>query len=336
MKRHSGLFEKIYDFSNLERAYRKARRGKRYRNEVLRFTKNLEENLVNIQNHLIWKTYTQGEQRVFMIREPKARTISAVPFRDRVVQHAVNNIIEPIFDKRFFAHSYACRKDKGTHSASAQLSRWVRNLTFEEKPLYALKADIHSYFKSIDHGRLKAIIRRVIKDAAALWLIDLIIDSGDASGRGIPVGNLTSQLFANIYLDTLDKFIKEELRVRHYIRYMDDFVILSDDKKELQRILEAVEAFLRDKLDLSLNPKTTILNAKNGVDFCGYRHFYDHKKVRRRSIRNMCRTVKAWRAGKIDPERFEKSYRSWQGHIQHADSYGLRRRMAERIKGDPE
>ena len=257
-------------------------------------------------------------------------------FRDRVAQHAINNVIEPIFDKRFYYHSYACRKDKGAHAASAQLTEWIRNLSFDGWPLYALKADVKSYFQSIDHDRLKAALRRVIKDAETLALLDLIIDSGSDTGRGIPVGNLTSQLFANIYLDALDKHVKETLRARYFIRYMDDFVILSGDKAELYRLWRAVEEFLCAELGLRLNPKTGIVAAKNGVDFCGYRHYADHKKVRKRSVRNMRRTVKAWRSGKISRERFAKSLQSWLGHIQHADTYRLRRRMLERINSDPQ
>ncbi len=336
MKRYTGLYAQIYDFANLERAYRKASRGKRYRNEVLRYSANLEENLINLQNHLIYHTYRQGERRTFKVIEPKARIISAVPFRDRVAQHAINNIIEPLFDRRFYCHSYACRKDKGAHAASEQLSEWIRNLSFDGgAPLYALKADVKSYFQSIDHARLKTVLRRVIKDAETLALLDHIIDSGSETGRGIPVGNLTSQLFANVYLDVLDKHIKEGLRVRYYIRYMDDFIILAHDIAELFRLWREIEDYLCVELGLRLNPKTGIVAAKNGVDFCGYRHFKDHKKVRKRSVRNMRRTVKIWRAGKISRERFAKSLQSWLGHIQHADTYGLRQRMMARIMGDP-
>ena len=324
MKRHSELYAQIFDFANIESAYRKARRCKRYRNEVLRYTENLEENLINLQNHFIWHTYKQGQRRIFTVTEPKTRTISALPFRDRVAHHAVNNIIEPIIDKRFYFHSYACRKGKGMHAASENLSRWIRNLSYEGKPLYALKCDIHQYFKSIDHKRLKAALRRIIKDEETLWLLDLTIDSGCEGGRGIPVGNLTSQLFANVYLDALDKYIKETMRVKYYIRYMDDFIILSHDKAELAALLRAVEAFLRHKLDLELNPKTAIVAAKNGVDFCGYRHWKDHKKVRRRSVRRMKNTIKAYNGEKIPPLRFERILKSWLGHILHADTFKLR------------
>ena len=217
MKRYTGIYEQIYDFANLERAYKKARRCKRYRNEVLRYSRNLEENLINLQNHLIWHSYEQGIYRTFYVYEPKKRLISALPFADRVAQHAINNILEPLIDRRFYYHSYACRKEKGMHKASEVLTKWLYDETFDGKPLYAIKADIHHYFQSIDHERLKATIRRIIKDEEALALLDKIIDNVGTDGKGIPVGNLTSQLFANLYLDRMDKYLKETLHVRHYI-----------------------------------------------------------------------------------------------------------------------
>lgn len=331
MKRYAGIFVQIYDFANLERAYKKARRCKRYRNEVLRYSQNLEENLINLQNHLIWHSYKQGTYRTFYVYEPKKRLISALPFADRVAQHAINNVLEPLIDKRFYFHSYACRKNKGMHKASEVLTKWLYNETYSGKSLYAIKADIHHYFQSIDHRRLKETIRQIIKDAETLSLLDTIIDSGGADGKGIPVGNLTSQLFANLYLDRLDKYIKETLHVRYYIRYMDDFIILSPDKAYLRELLRQIEEFLASELGLLLNPKTTILNCKNGVDFCGYRHFTDHKKVRKTSIRRMKRTIRAYRKGVISEERFAKALQSWLGHIQHADTYLLREGMFARL-----
>lgn len=335
MKRHGDLYRKIYDFANLENAYKKARKNKRYRNEVLKYTENLEENLITLQNNLIWKSYMQGEQRIFYVIEPKKRTISALPFRDRVAHHAINNVIEPIFDKRFYAHSYACRAGKGTHAASETLTKWIRNLYFEGKPLYALKADIKSYFHSVDHERLKKLLRRVIKDADALWLLDLIVDSGGEGGRGIPVGNLTSQLFANIYLDTLDKYVKERLCVKWYLRYMDDFVILSHSKKELHALWVDIEGFLFTELGLLLNPKTTIINAKHNVDFCGYRHYRDHRKIRKRSVKSMRKKIKALYNGKMSKEAFGKSLQSWLGHIKHGDTFNLQKKILAQIESNP-
>ena len=267
----------------------------------------------------------------FKVYEPKERQIMALPFYDRVVQHAINNVLEPIFDKRFISQSYACRKGKGMHAASDTLKEWLYewNKYHPDQPLYAIKADIHHYFQSIDHAVLKTEIRKVIKDAGVLALLDRIIDHNGnmPDGVGIPVGNLTSQLFANIYLDALDQFIKHELGVEAYIRYMDDFVILSPDKEQLRNWLARIEQFLREELKLEFNPKTTILAAKNGIDFVGYKHRATHRKVRKDSIKRIKRTIKKCESGKITKEQLQKSIQSWTGHAGHADSYNLRKKI---------
>ena len=265
------LIEAMADSGNIQKAYNKARKCKRYRKDVLIFTKDKEENLERVRNDILGLTYEPGEYRYFKVYEPKERQIMALPFYDRVIQHAINNVLEPIFNKRFIYHSYACRKDKGMHAASDTLQRWLYDWDkyHKDQPLYAIKADIHHYFQSITHEILKAEIRKVIKDKKALVLIDRIIDHNGQmpDGIGIPVGNLTSQLFANIYLNKLDQYIKHTLGVNEFERYMDDFIILNPDKEKLRYWLAEIERFLRDELRLELNPKTKILAAKNGIDF---------------------------------------------------------------------
>ena len=215
--------------------------------------------------------------------------------------------------------------------ASDTLKEWLYewNKYHPDQPLYAIKADIHHYFQSIDHAVLKTEIRKVIKDAGVLALLDRIIDHNGnmPDGVGIPVGNLTSQLFANIYLDALGQFIKHELGVEAYIRYMDDFVILSPDKEQLRNWLARIEQFLREELKLEFNPKTTILAAKNGIDFVGYKHRATHRKVRKDSIKRIKRTIKKCESGKITKEQLQKSIQSWTGHAGHADSYNLRKKI---------
>lgn len=335
MKRQTDLFARVYDFSNLELACRKAARGKRYHAEILQFTANREENLIDIQNHLMWKTYSQGPYRFFTVTEPKRREIAALPFRDRVVHHALNNVLEPILDKRFYYHSYACRKGKGLHEASATLQKWIRHNSYGGQKVYVLKCDIKSYFQSIDHAVLKEALRRVVKDDDLMWLTDVIIDS-TGTEVGIPIGNLSSQLFANFYLDALDKFVKEEIRALYYIRYMDDFLILSRDKDFLRDAWRAIDDFVADKLHLALNPKTTIVCAKNGIDFCGYRHWADHTKVRKRSVKSIYRAIRGYERGAIPPERFDRVLQSWLGHIAHADTYHLKQSVLARISTDTE
>lgn len=290
------LLEAMGDYGNVQKAYNKARKCKRHRKDVLIFTKDKEENLDKVREDIINLAYEPSKYHYFKVYEPKERQIMALPFYDRVVQHAINNVLEPIFDKRFISQSYACRKGKGMHAASDTLKEWLYewNKYHPDQPLYAIKADIHHYFQSIDHAVLKTEIRKVIKDAGVLALLDRIIDHNGnmPDGVGIPVGNLTSQLFANIYLDALDQFIKHELGVEAYIRYMDDFVILSPDKEQLRSWLARIEQFLREELKLEFNPKTTILAAKNGIDFVGYKHRATNRKVRKDSIKRIKRTIK--------------------------------------------
>lgn len=217
------------------------------------------------------------------------------------------------------------------HAASDTLKSWLYEWQrfHPDMPLYAIKADIHHYFQSINHNLLKAEIRKVIKDAGALALIDKIIEHNGQmpDGTGIPVGNLTSQLFANIYLDKLDKYIKHTLGAEKYERYMDDFIILSPDKDELRRWLADIERFLREELILELNPKTAILCAKNGIDFVGYKHRATHRKVRPDSIKRIKRTIKKYERGEITRENLQKSIASWTGHAGHADSLHLRKKI---------
>ena len=325
------LAEAMADYANVQKAYNKARKCKRYRKDVLIFTKDKEDNLETVRNDILGLSYEPSEYRYFKVYEPKERQIMALPFYDRVVQHAINNVLEPIFNQRFIFHSYACRKTKSMHAASDTLQEWLYEWQkfHQDQPLYAIKADIHHYFQSINHDVLKAEIRKVIKDAGALVLIDRIIDHNGQmpDGIGIPVGNLTSQLFANIYLNKLDQYIKHTLGAKYYMRYMDDFILLSPDKEQLRHWLEDIERFLRDELKLELNPKTTILAAKNGIDFVGYKHRATHRKVRPDSVKRIKKTIKKHESGKITKEQLQKSIASWTGHAGHADSYNLRKKV---------
>ena len=325
------LVEAMADYANVQKAYNKARKCKRYRKDVLLFTKDKEDNLETVRNDILGLSYEPSEYRYFKVYEPKERQIMALPFYDRVVQHTINNVLEPIFNQRFIFHSYACRKTKGMHAASDTLQEWLYEWQkfHPDQPLYAIKADIHHYFQSINHDVLKAEIRKVIKDAGALVLIDRIIDHNGQmpDGVGIPVGNLTSQLFANIYLNKLDQYIKHTLGAKYYMRYMDDFILLSPDKEQLRRWLADIERFLRDELKLELNPKTTILAAKNGIDFVGYKHRATHRKVRQDSVNRIKKTIKKYESGKITKEQLQKSIASWTGHAGHADSYNLQKKV---------
>ncbi len=338
MKTVGNLMPKICTFKNALEAYRKAKHCKRFRAEVLEFERHRERHLLRAIDDLKNGTYRPGRYKVFKVFEPKERVIMALPFYDRVIQHMIVNYIEPIFEKRFIYHSYACRKDKGAHKASNQLTRWLYNEeVVHGKRIYVLKCDIHHYFQSIDHQTLKNIIRKYIKDKELLDIIDRIIDHNGIfpDGVGIPVGNLTSQLFANVYLHELDMFIKTELHVEKYMRYMDDFILLSESPEELREWQRQIDKFLHERLALELNPKTTIVCAKNGVDFVGYRHWNTHKKVRKGAIRRMRRLLRHYEMGKVTKRYFNQSFESRIGSMRHADSFYLIEKFkseAERIE----
>lgn len=336
-KTYNKLLPIIFDFANLELAYKKARAGKRNRHDVQRFELNLEGNLIDLQNNLIWGTYRTGEYRRFTIVEPVTRSIASLPFRDRVLQHAIVNIIEPIWECRFIDDSYACRPGRGTHRGADRVQAMLRTVQREHGRVYVFKGDIAKYFYSIDHQVLKALVRRRIACKGTLALLDEIIDSTVVDGKtvGMPIGNLTSQLFANVYMHELDEFAKHALRERHYVRYMDDFVIVHHDKKHLQRLRMQVETYLWDYLRLRTNAKTQIFPVGvvrgRGLDFLGYRIWPTHRKLRISSIKriktSLKRLAKQYAAGRVQLENVNQTVRSWVAHASHANTYGLRAKI---------
>ena len=324
MKTVKGLHEKMYTFDNANTSFKKAAANKRFHEEVLAFSMSKEDELFRACEELENLTYKQGEYTVFKVWEPKERLIMALPFYDRVVQHMIVNAIGPVFEQRFYTHSYACREGKGMHAASDQLYQWMYELMIiAALRLYAYKGDISKYFASIPHEKLKTENRRYIGDKKALFLMDDIIDKNGIlpDGVGIPVGNLTSQLFANVYGNRLDKFVKHTLHIKYYIRYMDDFIILSPDLAQLKEWVKRIEEFLEEEMKLHVNPKSTILYAGNGIDFCGYIHHPEYRKVRKASVRRLKNDVKHLEAGELDREAFERKYKSRLGHMGHADTY---------------
>ncbi len=284
-KTYNKLWDKVIDWENLYQAYLNASKGKRFKKNVLEFNLNLEENLINIQNHLIWKSWMPGRFKHFMVYEPKQRYIQAPQFKDRIVHHALVQVIAPLFEKKFIWHSYACRVGKGNYAAVIRLQAYLREAEKKWGKTYILKADISKYFPSINHNILLRILRRTIRDKDVLWLCDVIIRHCGENKHGIPVGALTSQLFANIYLDQLDHFLKDDHGIKFYVRYMDDWIILAPAKENLWDILNKATEFLNSTLQLKLNPKTCIFPAKNGCDFCGYRIWSTHLLPRKRNVK---------------------------------------------------
>lgn len=329
MKRHGGLFEKILTFENLALAVRKAVRGKKDRESVARFYFSWETEVLALERELRSGTWRPRPYTTFEIFEPKPRRICAAHIRDRVVHHAVCNIVEPLLDRTMIHDTYACRRGKGTHAAVERARRFARKYPF------FLKCDIRKYFETVDHEVLKDLLLRKFKDAALLALLFRIIDHpvpGGAPGKGLPIGNLTSQWFANAYLGELDHFLKDRLAVKGYLRYMDDFLLFGTDKPTLHRRLSDIRRFLSDVLGLEIREEITIVAPTfQGIPFLGYRVYPGTVRLKRENRARLGRKVKhleaAYAAGKIDETRLSDSVRSLAAHTAGADTLRLRRKL---------
>lgn len=311
------------------KAFYKAKKGRSGNPEILSCFFNLEKQLFNIQEDLLSQAYKTGTYRVFKVYEPKERIIKAVPFKDRIVHHALCNVVEPIFESRFIFDSFACRKHKGSHKGLKRVRHVVQNC-FRGKEGYALKCDVQKYFPSVDHDKLKEIIKKRIKDKNVTRLINEIIDSDNSQFgpcKGIPIGNLTSQLFANIYLNELDQFVKHELRVKHYFRYVDDFLIISESKRQLHIYRHEIKTFLKSMRLTIPQPKTSIFKIKDGVDFVGYKIHPGFTRLRKSNIINFVKRMKRMKGllstNAIQKTRIEASVQSWLGHASHANAYKI-------------
>jgi retron-type reverse transcriptase len=347
MKRHGNLWPQVIDFENLLAAARQAQQGKRYRINVLAFNSNLEEELLTIQQELREQRYAPGTYRTFEIREPKRRLISAAPYRDRVVHHALCNVIMPIFDRTLIPDTYANRVGYGTHRALHRFTRFARSSR------YILQCDIRRYFPSIDHGILKRLIRRKIKCSETLWLIDTIIDASNPQEpimdyfpgdtlltplerrRGLPIGNLTSQFFANVYLNGFDHFVKEDLKCQKYLRYVDDFALFSDDHSYLRMARSCIEVHL-DTLRIRLHPiKSQLFETCYGANFVGFRVLPDRIRVRNDNLRRARKRHKilqqGYRDGTFSLKEIVQRLRCWEAHLAHGDTYRLRRHLFDEL-----
>jgi RNA-directed DNA polymerase len=343
MKRHGNLYSQIITFENLLAAAHQAQRQKRYREPVLAFNDQLERELLQLQRELQTQTYQPGGYRTFEIYEPKQRVISAAPYRDRVVHHALCNIIVPIFDRTFIATTYANRKGYGSHRALRQFTRYVRSSP------YILQCDICKYFPSIDITTLKQLLRRKLKCRDTLWLIDTILDTpsdvepfidyfpGDTlltpleRPKGLPIGNLTSQFFANVYLSGFDRFIKETLKVAKYLRYVDDFALFGSDRSFLQYCRHEIETYLAT-LRLKIHPiKSQLTQTRHAANFVGFRVLPDRIRVRNHNLQTgrerLKRLQSAHAKGKISAHDFAQSLQSWNAHLAHGNTWRLRQHL---------
>lgn len=292
------IYSQISSFDTIYQAYVDARRGKRYRPEVVRYSLNLEENLLNIHNHLQWQSWEPGAAREFVVLEPKMRCIQAPPFCDRIVHHALVDTVTPLFEKRFIYHSYACRTGKGTHAAVAALQKMLRQCQRRWGDVWVVQADVKTFFASVDHATALTLIAKTIKCDRTLALWDTILKGyGHDGGVGIPVGALTSQLTANIVLDAVDHTMADEFGAGRYLRYMDDIIILTPCKESARQRLVQLRCAI-EELKLELNRKTQVRRAVAGIDWCGYRTWATHILPRKRNIKRMRRRiVLASRAG---------------------------------------
>jgi retron-type reverse transcriptase len=345
MKSYKNLYPQVYDFDNLYRAYRAARRGKRDKLQVFAFEFAYEDEVLRLQEELATQVYCPGPYTSFHITDPKRRRISAAPFRDRVVHHALCQVIEPIFERRFIHDSYANRVGKGTHRALDRCQEFSRRYR------YVLQGDIEQFFASIDHAILRGLLARPMADARCMGLIDRILDGGagihtsdyrmrwfpgddlfaPARPRGLPIGNLTSQFWANVLLNELDQFVKRELQCPAYVRYVDDFVLFGDDKQQLWAWKQAVAQFLSG-LRLVLHPtKSVVYPVSSGIPFLGFRVWPNQRRLKRPNVRAFVRRFRqqreAYARGELAFEDMSSSVQSWVAHASHGDTYRLRTQL---------
>lgn len=342
---YDNLYPTLTTYENLFLAFKKAARGKRGLVPVAEFAFDEDENLFTLQDELQAKTYQPGPYRSFYIRDPKRRLVSAAPFRDRVVHHALCNVIEPIFERTFIGDSYANRLGKGTHAALD------RAQGFAKAHPYVLQCDLRQCFPSLDHQILRAILARKLHDDDMLWLCDQILNSGEGvleeeydmvyfpgddifaanRPRGLPIGNLTSQFWANVYLNELDQFIKRRLHVRAYVRYVDDFLLFSGDKAELWAWKRALVDYLAS-LRLTLHEReSTVYPTATGIPFLGLRLYPGHRLLKRKNGVAFQKRFLKWRKqvrrGELEMGKLRERVQGWVAHAQNADTWGLRRSL---------
>ncbi|MBS3124896.1 group II intron reverse transcriptase domain-containing protein [Candidatus Woesearchaeota archaeon] len=348
MKRHSQLFKEICTWKNLEDSYWKARKHKSNNPRIQEFEKHWQLHLLALLKELRDKIYTPQPLRKFILRDPKTRLICVSEFRDRIIHHAIVNALQPIFQPRFIHDSYASQKGKGTLPALDRLKKFMCKVSKNGKLVlnaennnaiegFALKADIQHYFDTVDHIILLELIEKKIKDKELIWLVQKVLDNYNSGtlGKGMPLGNWTSQFFANIYLNELDQFVKHVLKAKYYIRYVDDFIILRQSKVQLQEYRQQIQTFLK-KLKLTLHPnKCKITPLSEGVSFLGFRIFFHYKIVRPRNFRKikakLLGLLDAYEQENIDASQIIEILRGWNGYAANGNTYTLRQKLTSTL-----
>ena len=314
LREENELFDQIVSLENLFEAWKKFCRGKRSKIDVMEFEYHLEDNLFAIRQSLVEESYCHDPYQPFTILDPKQRNIHKATVRDRVVHQVVVNSIEPLFERQFIYDSYSCRVNKGTHAAVKRLRVLLQQETANHtKLIYALKCDVRKFFASVDHEILISLLERRIKDRKVIRLLRGIISSFSMpAGKGLPLGNLTSQLFANVYLHELDHYVKQDLRVRSYLRYCDDFVILMPSRSAALDLAERINVFLVGRLQLQLHPnKVTVRTWKQGIDFVGYILLPHATILRTKTVKRILRCTTL------------ENFPSYSGFCEHANAHEI-------------
>jgi len=321
MKPFDRSYHDVITLTNLLRAWCEFLRGKQKRTDVIMYQAQLIDNVYALQQDLIHKRYVHGGYKQFNISDPKPRIIHKATVQDRLLHHLLYQELYRYFDSHFIYDSYSCRHNKGTHRALYRFRKLARKVSNNHtKSCWVLKCDVRKFFASIDHEILKSILTHHIHDADLVWLLGSVIDSFHTKGTpgaGLPLGNLTSQLFVNVYMNEFDHFMTRQMKVRHYIRYADDFVVLSRDRAWLLQLIPSIVRFLHDQLRLTLHPgKVSIETYASGVDFLGWVHFPHHTTLRTTTKR---RILKNCANGPSD-----ETVMSYLGLLQHGNTYKLR------------
>jgi RNA-directed DNA polymerase len=323
-------FEDIISVENLLEAWKEFLLGKKQKKDVQIFQIRLMDNIFSLHRELSNHTWKYGGYQAFKINDPKPRDIHKATVRDRLLHYAIYRILYPFFEKTFIADSYSCQLSKGTHRAVNRFREFAYKVGKNNtRTCWILKCDIRKFFASIDHGILLNILREYIPDKNILWLLENVISSFETRpGVGLPLGNLTSQLFVNIYLNEFDQFVKHKLKVKYYLRYCDDFVIFSEDRIWLEKQIPAIAEFLEGKLKLNLHPKkVSIETLASGVDFLGLVNFPHHRILRTKTKKRMIKKLRVkyvdLQNGVISGEKFNHGLQSYLGILKHCAGYKI-------------
>lgn len=323
------MYDSIISLENLYGAWMEFVGGKKYKKDVAEFSLNLSKNVFNLHEDLKHKAYQHGEYKSFNITDPKPRDIHKSSVRDRLLHHAIYRVLYSYFDKKFIFDSYSCRLGKGTQKANERFKHFARKVSKNNtRTCWILKCDIRKFFANIDHKILMQILEKHIKDKDTVWLIGRVVESFNTKGKvdvGLPLGNLTSQLLVNTYMNEFDQFVKHTLREKYYIRYADDFVFMSKSKSHLQELIPKMSKFLEESLKLSLHPdKLFIKNLFSGLDFLGWIHFEKHKVLRTTTKKRMFRNI-IKKAGK------KETIQSYFGLLKHGNTRKIRDKISKTI-----